>query len=145
MYFVVTVFTTVGFGDMSAFSPAEMVFCIFTIIIGQVINVMSASDQLTVERQEQATLIQSFAEHTQLKISTANKFLQFINDTENIHRGYDREQVKMLMRQSVFPRELEGELPKALFQGELLRNQMLITGMSRKRELQVRLPLYIAL
>ena len=33
-YFTVTTITTVGFGDVSITTPYEMIFCIFTMIIG---------------------------------------------------------------------------------------------------------------
>merc|ERR1719277_1400011 len=54
MYFVLTVFTTVGFGDISAFSVSEIVYAVFTmligavahsIIMGEMINTLTHSDK----------------------------------------------------------------------------------------------------
>lgn len=37
-YFVLTVFTTVGFGDMSAFTEAEIGYVCFTMLLGAIVN-----------------------------------------------------------------------------------------------------------
>lgn len=68
MYFVLTVFTTVGFGDMFAVTNGEIVYVCITmgvgavvhsIIISEVINVVTSSDQMNVFVMKQRELIEA--------------------------------------------------------------------------------------
>lgn len=47
-YFVLTVCTTVGFGDISPFSPYEIVFGIFLMILGAIVNSIIVSEVIAV-------------------------------------------------------------------------------------------------
>lgn len=153
MYFVLTVFTTVGFGDMSAYTVGEMIFVILTMIIGtmangiimgEMINSIAVVDAVSNERNEQTRLLQSFSEHTQLSEKVKHQLLNFIRRTGDVHRTYERNQIKLLIMRNVFPRALEQQVPEALFHGQLLKNR-LFKYCRRLGPLPFQLPLFVAL
>lgn len=134
IYFVITVFTTVGFGDMSAYTSGEMLYTVFVmlvgamvnaIITGEVINAIANSDVAAKQRKDQACLLRDFAKQTQLDEAVALQMQRFITSMRNVHQNYNREQVRQLILKSVFPRGLEGQLPQALFKGKLVNNLFL--------------------
>lgn len=48
VYFILTVCTTVGFGDITPFTLAEVMFCIFLMLFGAVINSIIVSEVIAV-------------------------------------------------------------------------------------------------
>lgn len=153
MYFVLTVFTTVGFGDISGFTFAEMAYAsvlmvvgslVHGTIMGSVINVLTRADQVAAQRHEQSKLLEDFADHTAMRTDVRMEMLRFIRTSRDIHRNYNTEHVKMLMMTGVFPRDLERRIPGALYKGRLLMNKFLQTCLSAGA-MPPQLPLFIAL
>jgi len=158
MYFVLTVFTTVGFGDISAFSVAEIIYAVFTmligavahsIIMGEMINTLTVSDRQDVEVAEQKELIKGFAEHTMLGEKIENSLsCEVVRSTKTVRCRFDREQMKKVLASNGIPRDLMGELSREVFEGELIRNRFLCTvnviSNGATGELSPRLPLLIA-
>ena len=73
-YFVVTVWTTVGFGDMSATNTAEQIFCVFTMITGSVMFAVLISEVQEVQQQSQRTQI--------AKTKFVSKTLDFLQEND---------------------------------------------------------------
>jgi CRP-like cAMP-binding protein len=131
MYFVLTIFTTVGFGDMSAFTTGE-IFAIAVVMIvgtivhsmvmGEVINVVSEVDKDTVWRKERQNLIEAFGEHTRLKQETTDAMTDFIHGL-NSRGSYDRSTMREFITSVTFPRDLLGQIPGQLFGGAIVRNK----------------------
>ncbi|CAE7880041.1 Kcnh7, partial [Symbiodinium microadriaticum] len=82
LYFILTIFTTVGFGDMSAFTTAETLYVDWAMIVGTVVNSIIMSEVITTltgvdraqaELNKRYALIKEFSEHARLsgKVTTA--------------------------------------------------------------------------
>jgi len=132
-YFVLTVFTTVGFGDMSAVTTIEIVYVCFTmmagavmhsIIISEVISIVTSVDQTSAFVNKRVELIESFARHTELNEDVQLMMSDWVkfNAKSWMHIQYDREEMKQLIIGKYMPRWLLGQLPENLFSGRLLQN-----------------------
>lgn len=155
MYFVLTVFTTVGFGDMSAMTMGEIVYVSFTMIVGAVVHSIIISHVITIVTtadrtdqfvQQQQELVEAFAAHTELdQLSTRHmrEWITFSARNWMSHR-FDREEMKQLITCNVLPRWLLGRLPQYLFQEQLARSKFLapLPGVDH---VPPRLPLLLAL
>jgi hypothetical protein len=82
MYFALTVFTTVGFGDITAITNYEILYVcatmivgaiVHSILVGEMIKVVTRVDQETIERSHQRQLVDGFARHTELDAQASNK------------------------------------------------------------------------
>jgi len=155
MYFILTVFTTVGFGDMSARTPVEMVYVGFvmvfgvivhSIIISEVINLIRHVDQAEGFVKQQEGLVEAFAQHTDLDEESTQKLKDWViaNARGWMNRQYDIEEMRGLIADKCMPRSLLGRLPGAMFSGRLVRSGYLKLAGS-KEKLPVRLPLLLAL
>ena len=89
MYFILTVATTVGFGDISPFTLSELVFCIFLMLFGAVINsiivseviaVLTRVDQANTELHTKRTAISGFLESTNVRHSKLEDLLRKVAD-----------------------------------------------------------------
>jgi len=152
-YFILTVFTTVGFGDMSALTRGEIgyVNCVMivgtvvnSIIMSEVITTLTGVDKLQAELNKRCSLIQDFAEHAhlsprvQLALEDAvkkSKALGIINTKE----------MRGLFSSNYVPRSLLGQLPRELFQGQLIANQFLSEPLRQIDNMPPRLPVLMAL
>jgi len=136
MYFILTVFTTVGFGDMYAVTMGEIVYVCFTmavgavvhsIVISEVINVVTSVDQMNLFVSKQRELVEAFAAHTQLDATIEDSLKHWIDGSAKqwFSTRYDREAMKELIVGDSMPRELLGQLPERLFTGKLIQNRFL--------------------
>jgi len=139
MYFVLTVFTTVGFGDMSAGTEAEILFVaatmlygavIHSIIISEVIRVVTSTDQVSEFIDKQMSLCEAFAEHTQLPWDAQSCMKEEIRYRARswATNKFDKGEMKELITGKNLPRWLLGSLPAAMFQGRLLKNALFRAG-----------------
>lgn len=153
MYFVLTVFTTVGFGDMAAVTTGEVIYVFFamivgtvahSVIVGKMINAVTWVDQQAVHLSKQKELIEAFADHTQLSSTQVEQLMFWIGATRTVRRGFDRDQVRCLLTDATLPRAVIGQLPRGVFGGRLLKNRFL-TNLHPQVQLPATLPLLIAL
>jgi len=134
MYFVLTVFTTVGFGDMSALTVGEIIYCSFcmlvgavvnSIIVSEVINIVMLSDQAAQHINHQSELISGFAEHCDLDEESKDDLICWVQTLRNHKREYDREGMRALLLGSKLPQTLIKSLPRTVFHGKLIKNRYL--------------------
>lgn len=134
-YYVITVFSTVGFGDMSAFTTGEIIFTmelmlvgavVHSIIISEVINVVTSSDEGHAFVTAKVELIDSFAEHAEVEKETHLEFRGWLLSSARqwMNNQYDKEKMKEIITGKYLPRELLGRLPNALFDGKLVDNRI---------------------
>jgi len=136
MYFVFTVFTTVGFGDMSAVTQGEMVYVCGLMIIGvvyhsiimsQVINTVTSNDHTNEFVMQQRDLIDAFSDQTELKAASREEMTKWIYACAKNWMGqeYSKSDMKKLIMGKNMPRQLLGSVPQNLFQGKLVQNSLL--------------------
>lgn len=133
MYFVLTVFTTVGFGDINACSMGEIVyvFCtmvvgaiIHSIIVSEVITVITAHDQVKEFIMQQTRLVEKFAEHAEVGDEAVQDIKSWIRLSAKYqtHLRSDIAEMRHLLTGPELPRSLLAQLPGFLYQGRLVRN-----------------------
>ncbi|CAK9004614.1 unnamed protein product [Durusdinium trenchii] len=135
MYFVFAVFTTVGFGDISAFTTGEIIYCTLTmmvgaivhsLIVGQVISEVTSDNTVNAFLKNKLKLAKEFAAHANLD-AAGSKALSLWLETNA--RDLMTEQFKLdEMHQLVandMPLSLMKELHGRLFKGQLVRNGFL--------------------
>jgi len=154
-YFILTVFTTVGFGDMSAVTLGEIVYVCFAMIVGIIVNSMIISEVISIVTsrdkvheyiEKNNELVEAFTEHTQLDETSKKLMTAWISYSAKgwMSYRYDREEVKALIINKCMPRSLLGRLPKNLFGGTLMRNRFLTLG-GGAMVMPPRLPVLLAL
>jgi len=136
MYFVLTVFTTVGFGDISAGTEMEIVYVAFTmlagavvhsIIISEVIQVVTSTDRIHEITEKHLDLVEAFCEHTHLPYKTQAIMKEEIQyRVRNFVSSFNinKEEMKDLITGKHVPRWLLGALPSQLYEGKLLKNEL---------------------
>ncbi|CAK0850331.1 unnamed protein product [Prorocentrum cordatum] len=133
-YFVLTVFTTVGFGDMSAMTTGEIGYVSFTmiiglvvnsIVIGEVINLVSEVDLDTRWRKQQAELLEAYGQHACLSAESVEQLTNFVHKLGTKGRTYNDAAVRKLMTTEAIPRKLLGAIPGQLFNGLLIENKLM--------------------
>jgi len=155
MYFILTVFTTVGFGDMSAVTIGEIFYVcwvmgigavVHSIIVGEVISLVTQNDKTNQYVDNQVELIEAFAEHAELDKHAHHDIRNWVTSSARVwasHR-FDKQEMKDILTSKCMPRPLLGRLPSALFDGKLLENGFLHlhrTGIN----IPPRLPILVAL
>lgn len=157
MYFILTVFTTVGFGDIAAVTPGEILYVVLTfligavvhsIIIGEVISAVTRVDERGQFISEQRGLMEKFASHTELGEDCIGELQNWVTSeaTKWMTQKYDKEGVRALLTGRHMYRTLEGMIPPLLFKGHFLSNRF-FSALPTKRidELPPRLPMLLAL
>jgi len=154
-YFVLTVFTTVGFGDMSANSNGEILYVMFVMLVGavvhsiivsEVINLVTQVDRTAVFVNEQQNLIDSYAGHTEMEPRTATEIKNYLA----LHAGawmshrFDRDAMNNMIGGRYLPRSMIDFLPYKLYEGKLMHNRFLQPSFA-KLSVPPRLPLMLAL
>lgn len=155
MYFVLTVFTTVGFGDIHAVTNGEIFYACITMMVGAVvhsiavsemINLVMKQDQDTLDKERQLELVEGFARHTELGKSTTKVFQVWASRSTKAARcAYDREAMCTLLTSNLIPRSIMVQLPEAMFGGELTRNKFIIDCFRGNDHLPPRFPAVVAL
>lgn len=155
MYFILTVFSTVGFGDMSAFTVGEIMYVcalmvvgavVHSIIISQVINVVQSNNSSNAFVEQKIALVDAFAIHTELDKETHSEFKGWLENSARAWETnqYDKEKMKELITGKYLPRELLGMLPESLFDGKLVNNR-LFSGCKILNAVPPRLPTLLAI
>lgn len=153
VYFVLTVFTTVGFGDMAATTTGEIIYVcmamvlgaiINSIIVSEVINVVTSVDREEVYKTKQKELIAAFSSHTELDDYTRAQLENWV-EVESVYQDYDEDSMKRLLTCGALPRHLIGHLPEQMFSGKLLRNNFVKVCAMQVRQLPPRFTLLMAL
>jgi len=138
MYFVLTVITTVGFGDISAVTEAEILYVGFVmvfgamvhgIIISKVISIVTSSDQINEFIQNSHNLIDAFSDHTMLAEGTRRRMKDEVTwrtkSNATSQRLFDREEMAGMIMGKVLPWALQAEMSTGVFGGALSKNDFL--------------------
>mmetsp|Transcript_47489 Transcript_47489/g.119668 ORF Transcript_47489/g.119668 Transcript_47489/m.119668 type:complete len:811 (-) Transcript_47489:302-2734(-) len=155
-YFILTVFTTVGFGDMSAGTNGEIIYVCFTMMVGavvhsviisEVISILTTVDKTEAFVGEQTELVDAFAKHTELDDTSHKLMTAWVSCSAKnwASSRYDRELMKQLITDKCMPRSLLGMLPASLFGGKLIWNSFLFVHGHHIGDMPPRLPLLLAL
>lgn len=153
MYFVLTVFTTVGFGDMSAHTVGEMGYVCVTMLLGavvhsiimsEVINVVTSIDQVEQMINQQKELVMTYAGHAGLDESSSKQLADWVTGEQGHTGEYDREAMRSLLSSGKLPRNLTECLPAKLYKGRLVKNRFLTTCLSHTWHVPPRLPLLLS-
>ena len=139
MYWAFTTMTTVGYGDISATTIAERLFAIvgmiaggfvFSLLIGSVAGVMSASKRREVAMQTKLSLVTSFLRDNKVPHALSSKVYQFARlsgvgsqlESERVIRGLPyglrRELMSLLYRDLVASNPLFVKMDDVLFTTE---------------------------
>ncbi|CAK0827821.1 unnamed protein product, partial [Prorocentrum cordatum] len=136
VYFILTVFTTVGFGDMYPVKVGEIIYVVFvmmigavlhSIIIGEVITIVSEVDEDTRWKRSRMGLLEAYSSHTQLDRDTVSRLTRWVDGLPSGRSTFDPEDMRRLFTSGIMPRSLLGELPDRLFDGQLARNKFMTT------------------
>jgi len=138
MYFVVTIFTTVGFGDISGATMGEMSvvmvamltgIVVNSIIMGEVIDAVMKSNRTELRKSKHKELIGVFAEQTDINDDMKGHIVKWIdNSSQAVHTYEDVEALTSLLMGGGFPRHLMETLSHEVFEGNLPRNSFVIIG-----------------
>eukprot|EP00930_Biecheleria_cincta_P055396 TRINITY_DN41718_c0_g1_i1.p1 TRINITY_DN41718_c0_g1~~TRINITY_DN41718_c0_g1_i1.p1 ORF type:complete len:767 (+),score=119.81 TRINITY_DN41718_c0_g1_i1:29-2329(+) len=135
MYFILVVFTTVGFGDISGKTVAEMMYAAFVMIIGTVLNsvflseiisMLSALDRRQLELTHVVNNIQDFAEHTHLDEKDSEVMENFARSRKGTVAGLPLDQAIELFNGGYVDRESLPIISKKVFGGKLISNRLLV-------------------
>eukprot|EP00930_Biecheleria_cincta_P058757 TRINITY_DN44551_c0_g1_i1.p1 TRINITY_DN44551_c0_g1~~TRINITY_DN44551_c0_g1_i1.p1 ORF type:complete len:711 (+),score=84.55 TRINITY_DN44551_c0_g1_i1:27-2135(+) len=154
MYFVLTVFTTVGFGDMSAATIPEIGYVCVLMILGGVVNgmvlssvmsILSEADRSAVHLNEKIHLLHEFADHTQLNSKMSNR-IEMLARQNRGSAEVDCDAVKNIFSSLILPRHVVAELPERLFKGRLMKNYFFTKAQQfwEVSSFPPRLPLFVA-
>lgn len=154
MYFILTLMTTVGFGDIKAMLPGELIFICCALIVGTVchgiivskmINLVTRADRVAEEQQKRRELVTSFSEHVELPKDVYERVARWVDATVTFARGYDKDEMRALLMSGPMPAEVMQQLPGALFGGELHRNKFVTYCADISGRVPPRLPVMVAL
>lgn len=157
MYFVLTVFTTVGFGDISAVTVGEIAYVCLTMMIGAVVHSIVISeiigavthvDQQAVNRNKQKETMIQFARETELSDDMRRKLTSYTRSRKMIklsREGYDRNLLERLFTTGMMSHDLLMELPGAVYGGKLLKNSFISGPLKYQVGIPVRFPLTVTL
>lgn len=152
MYFVLTVFSSVGFGDISAVTVGEISYvCIImgigavvhSIIISEVIRIVTSTDKIQVFVHQQVQLIDAFLDHTETSQDAAKDMKTWIRLSARFWAQgiYSKDDMKRIITGKYLPNSLHRRLSYALYGGALAKNAIFRTSW----EVPPRLPLLVAL
>jgi len=153
-YFVLTVFTTVGFGDISAFTVGEIMYVSVTMLVGAVVNGMIVSDTIAMitsideseaEAKRRKDLLVHFAKHTHLSEDVEEMLSEKVVYNMETSQSYDKQALRNLFINGMIPRAVMEFLPNELFDGQLLRNNFVRVCLSKTSQLPPRFPLLLAI
>jgi len=131
MYFILTVFTTVGFGDIGPMTSLEMIYVIIVMLIGAVvqsiivsemISIVTCVDEATSAIAHRKELVAAFCKYTAIGDATERKMTKCIEYARDANPRYDRSTVQSMLLSGVFPQDLVESLPLGAFSGKLANN-----------------------
>eukprot|EP00440_Ansanella_granifera_P045706 gb/GFBE01049513.1/.p1 GENE.gb/GFBE01049513.1/~~gb/GFBE01049513.1/.p1 ORF type:complete len:706 (+),score=107.54 gb/GFBE01049513.1/:1-2118(+) len=132
MYFVLTVFTTVGFGDMSAMTSGEIVYVSLMLLLGTVANsfifgnimsVITSVDKVAAQRMRVKDEIRKFQNHAKLDGRVAKSLQSWavkklLPSSGELDQAEMRKLLSGQMRQGLYE-----ELAAHVFEGKLVSNR----------------------
>ncbi|CAE8626973.1 unnamed protein product, partial [Polarella glacialis] len=132
MYFMLTICTTVGFGDVVPISNAEVWYVFAAMVAGTVLQgyiishtiaIMTSENVLEEYVARQLELVRAFAAHTQLPEESSFGMEHWVklNARAWMRQKYDKEEMKVLITGNMPGAVLE-TLPDNIFGGLLQRN-----------------------
>lgn len=133
-YFVLTVFTTVGFGDMSAFTPVEIGYVCCTMLLGAIVNsiilnevisTLTRLDEHSSRVAQQMQVVQDFSDHCDLSRPLRKQLVRWARESRAEKHNWDRAWMRELLTNGSMPIRLVGQLPSAIFSGKLIKNRFL--------------------
>eukprot|EP00931_Biecheleriopsis_adriatica_P097692 TRINITY_DN7150_c0_g2_i1.p1 TRINITY_DN7150_c0_g2~~TRINITY_DN7150_c0_g2_i1.p1 ORF type:complete len:715 (+),score=109.84 TRINITY_DN7150_c0_g2_i1:29-2173(+) len=133
MYFVLTVFTTVGFGDISPGTVLEIFYGSIVMIVGTVLNtvflsevisMLSMLDRRQVEIENVVSSIQDFADHTHVCEELSFELESYIRSGKSraTAAGLEMHVATKLFDGTVLPRDSLAMLAEQAFGGVLIAN-----------------------
>jgi len=136
MYFIITVFTTVGFGDISPNTEPEILYCFFvmlvgavvhSIIISEVIQVITSTDQIYKVLENHLELLGAFSSHTNLDPQLSERIQAEFRERHKrgMENGFNKAEMKGLLLSKYMPRSIVNKLPAGLYRGKLCKNLFL--------------------
>eukprot|EP00930_Biecheleria_cincta_P073432 TRINITY_DN60728_c0_g1_i1.p1 TRINITY_DN60728_c0_g1~~TRINITY_DN60728_c0_g1_i1.p1 ORF type:complete len:691 (+),score=96.62 TRINITY_DN60728_c0_g1_i1:1-2073(+) len=135
MYFVLTVFTTVGFGDISASTVSEMIYAgvvmivgtvLNTVFLGQILEMWSATDLSQMELAEATTSLQGFSEHTHLSEQLSAFLDTYARSMKGqVSIGLSSERARKLFNGPYVSRDFLPQMAEQVFDGALLKHSFL--------------------
>eukprot|EP00931_Biecheleriopsis_adriatica_P043873 TRINITY_DN25069_c0_g2_i1.p1 TRINITY_DN25069_c0_g2~~TRINITY_DN25069_c0_g2_i1.p1 ORF type:complete len:667 (+),score=82.67 TRINITY_DN25069_c0_g2_i1:109-2109(+) len=152
MYFVLTVFTTVGFGDISAFTVGEMAYVSMLMLVGMVINSLIVGEILSVitgmdhEAAKIAKLqeaIDQFANVTGLDEENVQRFKKSVLQLSKGTMTQDSEAMRGILKRHLST-ELLISLAGSVYGGKLKRNRFILAAARNLEYIPPRLPLLAA-
>jgi len=138
MYFVLTVFTTVGFGDMSAYTIGEIGYVTLTMLVGNILNSIIMSEMIGIimgidaaasDVQQKKELVKSFAERSDLSGDAVLMITKVLSESRSARTQFsskDVEEIGELLMGGLLPPALTMDLPEMIFQGRLIRNRFIV-------------------
>mmetsp|Transcript_10819 Transcript_10819/g.24752 ORF Transcript_10819/g.24752 Transcript_10819/m.24752 type:complete len:785 (-) Transcript_10819:95-2449(-) len=153
-YFVLTVFTTVGFGDVFALTTGEIMYVSLTmlagavvhgIIVSNVIAMITTIDESDAEASRRKDMLVHFARQTHLTEKTSEWLSERVVYGADMSQNYDKKALRNLLINGGIPRDVLEWLPGELFRGELLRNSFVQVCYSKTLHLPPRFPLLLAM
>jgi len=135
MYFVLTTFTTVGYGDILASTVQEIIYVCFMMIMGSIVSAMIVSEIIgvfmQVDRQDSQIrkvkrMVEDFAHHTDLGHNMRHDLDKWCSSLRKLKQGVESDKMEKLIC-TYMPRHLVGRLPEHLFAGELMKNSLMIS------------------
>lgn len=134
VYFILTVFFTIGFGDIVPVATSEVCFVIIIMIMGTVAHSVIMSEMISTltsmgkeeaEIGKQMELVQMFAKHSGID----KRLMDFMSNcikvnARGMNQDTDKSEFRRLLTSSLLPRAIVGMLPEHLFNGHLLPNEI---------------------
>mmetsp|Transcript_27613 Transcript_27613/g.64394 ORF Transcript_27613/g.64394 Transcript_27613/m.64394 type:complete len:730 (+) Transcript_27613:51-2240(+) len=136
MYFVLTVFTTVGFGDMFAVTKAEIIYVAFVMLIGavvhsiiisEVIGIIVSTDQVQQTVRRTSQMVEAFAKHAEIEPELSSRLTREVGwRAEHFaeRNTFDKGEMEEVILRCI-PRGVLMELPANLFGGKLMLNKFI--------------------
>lgn len=155
MYFVLTIFTTVGFGDMSALTVGEMIYVCVAMVTGIIVNGIILSEVITILTrvdedarmiEDQERLMNAFGMHMQISPALTHELTKWVT-RQRMDQTYNRVDMKHILTSGLLPRHLLNVLPQALYSGRVVGNSFIngSAGRGRINKVPPRFPLLVAL
>eukprot|EP00928_Gymnodinium_smaydae_P047872 TRINITY_DN31984_c0_g1_i1.p1 TRINITY_DN31984_c0_g1~~TRINITY_DN31984_c0_g1_i1.p1 ORF type:complete len:719 (+),score=104.90 TRINITY_DN31984_c0_g1_i1:42-2198(+) len=154
MYFILTVFSTVGFGDMAPRTTTEIIYVGFTMMVGAVVHSSLVGEVIAAVRSEsqadayvsqQTRLVEDFAKHVQLDSESQKRMRAWVCAQARgwLTPRFDQMEMKQLVIEKGIPWSLMVQLKNQLFRGKLVMNRFFhVCG---SLHIPPRLPLTVAL
>eukprot|EP00927_Polykrikos_kofoidii_P047579 TRINITY_DN41811_c0_g1_i1.p1 TRINITY_DN41811_c0_g1~~TRINITY_DN41811_c0_g1_i1.p1 ORF type:complete len:723 (+),score=74.09 TRINITY_DN41811_c0_g1_i1:313-2169(+) len=135
VYFVLTVFTTVGFGDISPVSTIEILYAvvimtvgiiIHSILISEVISILSITDAEQSFVQQHVAMIDRFCDHAELDTLSTTQMREWflIHAATWSKSDFDTTEVTHFFNTRSIPHWLLNDLPDKMFGGQIKKNRL---------------------